>query len=1235
MQAVLPGKPQPTLQAFDTVYWEDQRVIAYISRNALIILRGPRDLAQTITLDDRHDLSAVAIDKATGKIAVSTASTVHIYRPYGHEYGAAVQWSLLFEYTPSNGDNLITCLSWGLPDEILIGGASLTLLSAADEPRESWTRKLANPAIHASFSHDAGLIASTGHCDRLAKIWRRLYFGSDNERFDAAYLAHPAAVTGLWWRGRPDEERHTAAVLYTTSADNKLRVWTDVNSHCVQILELWHELDLLACIQPRQPAQEQRRFIFTIDSWDFKNMIENAGSSNDGERERHHRDHLREMTAKEPEICVVLDDAGNMSAWGLERVGHKARHHNDVLNMAYAEDAFLAFPTDVATSEDYMRLTAFPSASQDGSLATLAHHFSGKIDWLTCRVDSLFDPTKQQQRIRLQAPWTGHSWSVKQLIPAFHGSTRFLSLSDENEAVVWQSSVKEGEDSLVQHSILSLHETAIDGTFFADDRFLALLFSKSVEVWDVGLRHAKIICEAELANHLSLLSLVSKQASKADILVAASTGLQCKVWNFVSTPTGYRLHTLSSSVEHRFKTRKLVKSYVEPGSLMSDCASDGSLQHWIFVSRPDEAGVITSVDLTPSKHVVLKGNNEFRFVSPGVPDYMAVTHEVGNAISIYNLDSQCLEYEASYPEHHPIKWITWGVATDDVSILGVVLPHKIHILCQARVNHRHNKPPWINVQTIDLMNETPHEADAAMWHPASRNRCHMVVDTVARQMFEYTSAIGLSNTTAGGKIKTIEHDLVHVAAQLNGALAVYHPTMIVELISMGRLDIVFRTLKTLEKRLKFFAEGDQLDSSLDLDILTSPNSKIEHNNVERSEEVSGDDSDEFNPAAGESLLASMKSSALSHISRSEQEGLTHLVKSLCVVRTYQQSVDHLGLRFLSEFQYQQLREGTPMKWREVVWALYSTSQEILLDLTTRHLDSKLLWEDAKSIGMFMWMTDVEAMKSRFENVARTEYSKTEERNPVDCSLFYIALRKKTALAGLWRMATWNKERTATMKLLANNFDDPRWKSAALKNAYALLGRHRTQYAAAFFLLAGSLKDCVNVLANQLGDLQLAIAVARVYEGTETAGPVLKELIHARVLPHAARTGDVWLALWAYKMLEQPIMALRALTEPLANLVVVDEDDASPRTYRADDPALVHMVEGATAPAGTVEKLEARVGAMKLDEGASGVPSMLDGFESPAEEKAVEVKPGMTVNGAPRKVVKEEPSAASIFDNFDF
>ena len=64
----------------------------------------------------------------------------------------------------------------------------------------------------------------------------------------------------------------------------------------------------------------------------------------------------------------------------------------------------------------------------------------------------------------------------------------------------------------------------------------------------------------------------------------------------------------------------------------------------------------------------------------------------------------------------------------------------------------------------------------------------------------------------------------------------------------------------------------------------------------------------------------------------------------------------------------------------------------------------------------------------------------------------------------------------------NNFTEERWRKAALKNAFALLGLQRFEHAAAFFLLSGALRDAIEVCLDKLNDLQLALVVARLYEG---------------------------------------------------------------------------------------------------------------------------------------------------------
>lgn len=93
-------------------------------------------------------------------------------------------------------------------------------------------------------------------------------------------------------------------------------------------------------------------------------------------------------------------------------------------------------------------------------------------------------------------------------------------------------------------------------------------------------------------------------------------------------------------------------------------------------------------------------------------------------------------------------------------------------------------------------------------------------------------------------------------------------------------------------------------------------------------------------------------------------------------------------------------------------------------------------------------------------------------------------------------------------------------------SYRLLTKFDSEYAAAFFLLAGNLRDAVNVCASQLQDIQLAIAIARVYEGDD--GIVLRELLEDKVLPLAAIEGNRWLATWAFWMLGKRDMAVRAL-----------------------------------------------------------------------------------------------------------
>jgi len=85
----------------------------------------------------------------------------------------------------------------------------------------------------------------------------------------------------------------------------------------------------------------------------------------------------------------------------------------------------------------------------------------------------------------------------------------------------------------------------------------------------------------------------------------------------------------------------------------------------------------------------------------------------------------------------------------------------------------------------------------------------------------------------------------------------------------------------------------------------------------------------------------------------------------------------------------------------------------------------------------------------------------------------------------------------------------------------------TEYAAAFFLLGGALQDAVNICLKQLGDFQLAVALARVVEQSNE-GPILLDILRNTVLPIAFKDGNRWLGSWAFWLLNRRDLAVRIL-----------------------------------------------------------------------------------------------------------
>lgn len=104
-----------------------------------------------------------------------------------------------------------------------------------------------------------------------------------------------------------------------------------------------------------------------------------------------------------------------------------------------------------------------------------------------------------------------------------------------------------------------------------------------------------------------------------------------------------------------------------------------------------------------------------------------------------------------------------------------------------------------------------------------------------------------------------------------------------------------------------------------------------------------------------------------YISSREQIHLADIVECLGIGEKHRRSLDENAMRYLLFFRQHMLRqkqtsyEQPGITWREIAWAVHSGSQDILVDLVSKHFQGRMLWKHARESGMFMWMTDVSAL----------------------------------------------------------------------------------------------------------------------------------------------------------------------------------------------------------------------------------------------------------------------------------
>lgn len=845
MQAILPGRPQAQLQAVSTGVFEGQTVICYISGSALIICNGPDSLLQTIYHDDdASGLVAVCYDPRSAKIATASGDHVYVY-VLREEIKGQLRWFLdmTFDVNKDKASDMnqykdkdkqdkqdkqdkdkdeqesrIRTLSWGTDEELLVASDGLALLSTQDHTTR-WTRTLPSPVSHAAFSPSAALLATTSQYDKLVKVWRRLSF--ESAIFDYAYLAHPGIVTHVEWRSDAAEED----VIYTICVDGRLRVWKTGFPRQMDVLGLYADLDLMSAVRPLAPSN--RRYAFLIPASVFARATEHVVGTQPPPAERHAVEYMKELARRNPDIVVVTDDQGHMSAWGLDNVGCKTKpniaQRGDFFHATHVQNLLLDFAKHADASEDNARIVNFALPGQPGDIAFLIHHFDGRIQWYQGRVHHILDPSPRKQRMRNLATWTGHSASIKKLIRTANGSA-VISRTDTDEGIVWKHRgnflVRKSKTKLQEH----IHRTAL----LKDGDFIALLHHTSITLWDARLPNAKEIarCQYSLSGKpLCLLPLPTPEdAGHLSYLATVSADMHGVVWELnldSSSPTMTEFCTFQldriENMSYFLPVDPAGSSPVVSGFLdtfAQDVAvswtTTGILQTWtVKVDRQNKSVTWLNISTTDTsiQNPSLGSGTSIRKA--------ALVDKSQSTLTIWDTKSGRLDYEEMF-ENQTIHDLDWASTPDNQSILAVGFPHAVFVYTQLRYDYVNERPSWSRIKQVSTRHLSPHPIGDSVWLGSGN-----LVVGAGNQLYLVGNEIdprSLSSDLQSSTPHKASTRMQDVVRRLNGPLPVFHPQFISQCILAGKMDLVHRVLLNLLKTLKFYTEGDDLDSFQGLDI---------------------------------------------------------------------------------------------------------------------------------------------------------------------------------------------------------------------------------------------------------------------------------------------------------------------------------------------------------------------------------------------------------------------------------
>ncbi|TFK56949.1 hypothetical protein OE88DRAFT_1743465 [Heliocybe sulcata] len=1091
------------------------------------------------TLHLRETVKCISVDSSMKLVIAAMGSRIAAWSMSGAQSGVwRVHSTLLL--SEDQEVTALDCKSGLLAVGSLSHLSVYTLILENDLPTWShkWRVPFSTPA-RVRFSPSLMYFATTSLYDNSVRIYLTTS-GRQTQGFP-----HPRAVADIRWRDASQASSRDDLVLYTITVDSVLRIFLPVID-APQHLQLHASIDLFSSVPFSVAAKSDLNLtsssIFWLDrtvvSTALAEIFKRTGKDEDGRLRR-----LRDIKDEGWDLFLRVLGDGSAVVSGVANIDTRPPTLLKQFTLLQSQPGYLPRTTShfyVVPNPGKTTLTLVTAPPLATYNLLLPEFFEAKSEGL--------------KPIRMgPEPLEGEASRILRFIRTPEGKGVAVLRED-----VGQMFSVSGESMLVRqaawratdHSVV-LVQGRLYATYSAAEQVLTL--------------HSKPPATVSLPLISSLFVVPSDTGESSIVAIATDSSV-------FHIHVSYSPHP--SLIMHSHSSLPLSSSLsmiipVDPMAWSGRHGSAGKAGHDVLLSIDDKGELAFWVFDEGDKSMGWRCTGNVRTGRTGIrmarcssakKSALVVPGPEGEELTIWDSKesefSSGLEYRQVLKIAEPVNDLDWTSTPDSQSVLAVGFSHSIEVLCQQRMSYFDEEPRWDRCWKIELSDTIPHGIADSIWLANGTLLVgaghHMLVygqpqyndrqDDAAESLFQYV-------------------------ARLNGPLVEYHPQMLLQCLLWGKLELVKDIIVNLARFLRQGGEdirpnfhnykGLPLEAFLHEDHSEHVKKTQYSSLFEMPDTTPEPQESDFNRNLVENLVEDLRTYPPPHFTPNEQAHLAVMIQTTLEVEEQRRALDGNALRYLammrsfhilnrlaSEPNSPQAAGAVPRKsgsrqrlrYRDMIWAFHSESQDLMLSASMNACHGKMTWKEARAMGVFIWLTSTETMRSHMEVIARNQYLAGDNRDPTACSLFYFALGKVKLVHGLWRTAAWHPEQGLMLKFLSNDFNQPRWRTAALKNGYALLAKQRFQYAAAFFLLGGSLKDAVNVCIKQLSDFQLAVALARVVEQGDN-GAVLRGILENTVVPLAFKDGNRWLGSWAFWLLHRRDLAVRILIAPLADLAV--------------------------------------------------------------------------------------------------